>query len=164
MYSLDFFAERSLHAGEVVGFWEDGAVLPDGGTYVYDGTMHNIGALTSPGSSTAYDVNNNNQVVGVSTLVGDAEQHAFLWQNGKMTDLYRNYYMYHATDVNDAGQIVGASRGGGAVSRGPVLLTPTTQRTASSSLTTASTGTTTVWLYSTRPDQTEVGIGGAWSR
>ena len=55
-----------------------------------------------------------------------------------MTDLYRNYYMPSASDVNDAGQIVGHSKGGGTVSRGPVLLTPSTQRTASSSLTTAS--------------------------
>jgi probable HAF family extracellular repeat protein len=54
--------------------------------FVYaDGQMQVIGALTPDWSSIAADINNLGQVVGITGPFGDP--HAFLYQDGKMTDL-----------------------------------------------------------------------------
>ncbi|MEA1888544.1 MAG: PKD domain-containing protein [Pseudomonadota bacterium] len=96
--------------------------------YDYDtGTLQNLGTLPSngPGSepgltSSAYDINDLNQVVGTSWLVtantslsDPAKYHAFLWENGQMSDLNdlvqlpAGWILTRATAINEYGDIVG---------------------------------------------------------
>ena len=98
--------------------------------YDYDyNTLVNLGTLPSngPGSepgltSTAYDINNANQVVGHSWLVtantslnDPAKYHAFLWENDQMFDLndlvdpveLSGWILIRATAINDEGDIAG---------------------------------------------------------
>ena len=73
------------------------------------------------------DINASGQVVGRSTL-SDGTGHAFLWQNGIMTDLGTLGTLgafSSALGINDFGQIVGYSGGdGGGSSNHAFLLTP----------------------------------------
>jgi len=59
--------------------------------------------------SFAYALNDNGQVVGESWTVGDSSSHAFLFTNGKMTDLYplnsQDIQTVGPTAINNAGQI-----------------------------------------------------------
>jgi probable HAF family extracellular repeat protein len=66
--------------------------------------------------STAYGINNSGQIVGESTVFDLATHsdtsHAFLWENGVMTDLGALTYNWSgAAAINDAGQIAGTSGG-----------------------------------------------------
>jgi len=58
-------------------------------------------------------INNQTQVVGGSDLLGDTVQHAFLWENGAMTDLGKTplpgYPNSIAEGINDKGQVVGVA-------------------------------------------------------
>jgi probable HAF family extracellular repeat protein len=60
--------------------------------------------LNIPGSSLAYGINDQGQVVGDSDQIG-----AFLWQHGTMVPLG----FAEAFGINDAGQIVGSGPGDG---------------------------------------------------
>jgi probable HAF family extracellular repeat protein len=96
--------------------------------YDYDGkTLQNLGTLpvNGPGSeagltSSAYDINDLNQVVGTSWLVtantslSDPEKyHAFLWESGQMSDLNdlvqlpSGWILTRATAINEYGDIAG---------------------------------------------------------
>jgi probable HAF family extracellular repeat protein len=63
----------------------------------------------------ALGLNESGQVVGFSNLVAGRAQaaHAFIWQNGKMTDLGENNFSY-AYGVNASGQVVGGGNFPGA--------------------------------------------------
>ena len=86
-----------------------------------NGSFTNLGALplvasaddpsfTAPPSSFAMAVNNAGQVVGSSQE--PTFPHAFLWQQGKMTDLDTGLYSgSSAYGLNNAGQIVGVNGG-----------------------------------------------------
>jgi probable HAF family extracellular repeat protein len=59
--------------------------------------------------SQAYGINNLGQIVGWSSLTGDASRHATLWKGGIPIDLGTLGESSEAYGINDAGQIVGYS-------------------------------------------------------
>jgi probable HAF family extracellular repeat protein len=82
------------------------------------GTMTDLGALGSPkNGSEAHDINTASQVVGYSTTDwggGWSAFNAFIWQNGKMTNLNKllvssssGWQLHDARGINDTGYIVG---------------------------------------------------------
>ncbi len=68
----------------------------------------NLGSLGG-GFSNPLAINNNGKVVGSSYLADNQTYHAFLWQNGKMTDLGKNLGGIHslANSINDRGDVAG---------------------------------------------------------
>lgn len=96
------FAQANFHAF----FWSARPYACNGNTVT--GTC-DLGTLDPEGLSEALGVNDLDQVVGVSFPIG----HAFLWQNGKMTDLNNlivpgtTLILTDAQDINDRGEITG---------------------------------------------------------
>jgi probable HAF family extracellular repeat protein len=83
---------------EMVAFlWQDGRTTP-------------LGTLGGRSSSPS-QINDRGQVVGNSTIPGDAAVHAFLWQRGHMTDLgtLPGDVISEAADITNDGKIVGQS-------------------------------------------------------
>jgi probable HAF family extracellular repeat protein len=122
--------------------WQNGAMI-DLGTLVTGKPPH-----TAQLTSVAMGINDSRQVVGESTISATdppGPTHAFLWQNGVMTDLNGQvpgnlgWNLYQAVGINNSGMIMANGNQGG-IGRG-FLLTPTTG--ASRSLAAAATGTTT---------------------
>jgi probable HAF family extracellular repeat protein len=99
-------------SGQVVGFSYTDFSGPHA-AFLWDATngMQALGALPG-GSSSASGINNNGQVVGTSTTAGGFN-HAFVWQNGTMSDLNdlippgSGLTLGYANSINNAGQIVG---------------------------------------------------------
>lgn len=106
--------------GQVVGR----TATPAGGghhAFLWEaGVMRDLGTLPGGSFSEAYAINDHGQVVGFSTVnqdnctAFDGCWHAFLWENGTMTDLgalegHRQSYAY---SINNRGQIVGISSSG----------------------------------------------------
>jgi probable HAF family extracellular repeat protein len=86
--------------------------LPTQDPFLWDGkTMLDLGTLGGTnGGPTA--LNNRGQVIGLSNLSGDQSSHPFLWDQGKLIDLYANTVGGNpitANGINDAGEIVGAA-------------------------------------------------------
>jgi len=75
--------------------------------------MNDLGSLGD--DSDALAVNNHGQVVGRYWLPGQSQSHAFIWENGVMTDLDDFLpqgflgYVETAYGINDAGHIVGTA-------------------------------------------------------
>lgn len=100
--------------GKVVGSHES----PPGGwawhAFLYsNGSTIDLGTLGGM-NSTAFSINNNDQVVGWSYTAVDPDRHAFLFSNGSMMDLNSlipansGWTLFEvAYDINDRGQIVG---------------------------------------------------------
>ena len=112
------------HAGTSAGLPPPRYKIVDLGTVFQDSPPHNGGmgtstisittsATYSTASSLAYSINNRGQIVGysdASTPGGEAEGYrAFLWQNGKMSDLgvLPQGTGSIARGINDKGQVVG---------------------------------------------------------
>lgn len=80
------------------------------------------------GSSWAFGMNRDNQVVGGSTIA-NGDSHAFIWEDGQMVDLNDRLLMgaemelIDAVSINNRGQIVGVGRMGD--EERAFLLTPT---------------------------------------
>ena len=96
-------------AGQVVG---DSYLSGSGYCHAFlytDGVMIDLGTLGGLLTTVAHGINNHGQVVGTAS-----HSRAFLWENGEMFDL--NDFipedsgwekLTEATDINDAGQVVG---------------------------------------------------------
>ncbi len=100
--------------GQVVGDGDTSSGVDEAFLW-QNGIMTNLGAL--PGAitpaagvatSAAYAINNSGQVVGHSLTYGNIN-HAFLWQNGTMTDLgvLSAGSASYADAINNQGQVVG---------------------------------------------------------
>ena len=95
-------AQANFHAF----FWSARPYACNGKTVT--GTC-DLGTLDPGGVSEALGLNDRDQVVGVSFPIG----HAFLWQNGTMTDLNKllvpgtTLVLTNAQDINDLGEITG---------------------------------------------------------
>ncbi len=97
------------------------AFLHDGNELINLGTLPSNGPGSEPGlSSYAYDINDQGQVVGNSWLVtantspnDPTKYHAFLWENGQMSDLNdlvtlpKGWILTRATAINEQGDITG---------------------------------------------------------
>ena len=109
--------------GDVVGFSNPrGAGDPEGDfiAHAFLWTKHSekaqdLGTLPGDAFSEAFGINSRGQVVGVS-FGGPNGAHAFVWQDGVMTDLNTLVgtvfldVLVSAQDINDAGQITGRVR------------------------------------------------------
>jgi probable HAF family extracellular repeat protein len=102
------------NAGQIVGTirYAGGAPIaqPNPSFLVSGGTASNLGTLGGLNAS-AYAINNNGIVVGDSTLA-DGSQHAFIYRNGRITDLNSliatsGWVLTSARAINDRGQIAG---------------------------------------------------------
>ena len=95
-------------------FWSRRRYLCNGAK-VPGGSICNLGALGPNLLSQALGVNNRDQVVGLSQItVGTSVQnHAFIWQNGRMTDLNdlaapgTTLTLTIAQEINDSGEVTG---------------------------------------------------------
>jgi probable HAF family extracellular repeat protein len=88
------------------------AAVRKNGTIIDLGTL---GANSLGSNSQAFGINNNGQVVGLTSASGFTSDRAFLWQNGVMTDLGSlgtpsTAVTAVAQSINDNGQIVGVSK------------------------------------------------------
>ncbi len=75
----------------------------------------NLGSLGGKFNNAAFAINDNEQVVGTSDLPGDQYQHAFLWQNGAMSDLgtLPGDIISVGCGINNRGQVTGVSADSG---------------------------------------------------
>jgi probable HAF family extracellular repeat protein len=87
---------------QVVGYADYHAFLYGGGH------ISDLGTLPTGSYSHANAINDSGQIVGISGLAGGQEQ-AFLYSGGRMTALSSS--IYSPTDINNSGQIVGATFG-----------------------------------------------------
>ena len=105
------------NAGTVVGTSATDEVLPEFGPLYHafvwqNGVMSDLGILPNQTESAALAVNGLGQVVGVSDHIEEVTYHelsrkSFLYQNGNLIELNVPGEHNSATDINDAGQIVG---------------------------------------------------------
>ncbi len=104
--------------GDFIG--GDHAFLYANGTLTDLGVLGEVRPQESLGSSVAYALNNHDDVVGQSSTnigipacLGCSARHAFLWKQGKLTDLGNlgnvSEWTSSATAINDSDEIVGSA-------------------------------------------------------
>jgi len=97
--------------GQAIGYASIPGDLDFHGLFYSNGTVTDLGTLGGT-TSFADGINNLGQVVG-DALTATGDDHAFLWQNGQMTDLNTllpansDFVLQIAIYINDAGRIVG---------------------------------------------------------
>jgi probable HAF family extracellular repeat protein len=75
--------------------------------------MKDLGTLPGDQFSWANNISHNGTIVGTSFPPGSAPPRAFVWENGKMTDLnlivgrHPRFYLAEAFAINDRGWIAG---------------------------------------------------------
>jgi probable HAF family extracellular repeat protein len=79
--------------------------------------MRDLGTLPGDQISEGEGINDHNQIVGESCQAHFVNCHAFIWQNGRMSDLNELTLGYPGTltnagDINDNGQITGSATNG----------------------------------------------------
>jgi probable HAF family extracellular repeat protein len=106
--------------GEVVGFSDlsgDGSGTPNFHAFLWtkSGGMIDLGTLPGDVYSEALGINEDGQIVGASYGANFATSRAFIWENGRMTDLNKHLasrsrlYLLYANDINDRGEIAGGA-------------------------------------------------------
>jgi probable HAF family extracellular repeat protein len=106
--------------GQIVGFAnpsgdQNAGFNPIGFLWTETGGMQNLGTLAGYQNSIAYAINNHGLIVGQSFNGPNGASHAFIYQNGMMTDLnglivgHTPLTLVYANDVNDDGVIVGGA-------------------------------------------------------
>jgi uncharacterized protein (TIGR03437 family) len=88
--------------GHVVGY----ASLENGKhhAFLWDGSgLRDLGVLAGANESVAYAINDNGQIVGVSSSLGEVTPRAFRWQNGTLTDIGT----FSPRAINKTGDVVG---------------------------------------------------------
>jgi probable HAF family extracellular repeat protein len=112
----DAFAVFVNDRGQVAGISLIDTTDPFSHAFLWqNGTMQDLGTLGGNFSQPNY-LNNQGQVVGISTLARDAVTHPYLWNHGKMTDLGTFGGTFgEATWINDAGEVVGQANHAGDV-------------------------------------------------
>jgi probable HAF family extracellular repeat protein len=96
-------------SGQVVGYGATGGTLDTDCAFLYsNGMMSEPGTLPDYNciGSAAFGINDSGQVVGTAYTDTEAA-HAFLYSNGKMTDLSASFGMSGARSINANGQVVG---------------------------------------------------------
>jgi probable HAF family extracellular repeat protein len=95
--------------GQVVGTYNNQAFLWD--------SVHGIKYLGTLGgsSSSALGINNNSQIVGDASAIGNSAFHAFLYDNGGMHDILPGPDNSMAYGINEQGTIVGERWIGGVI-------------------------------------------------
>lgn len=101
--------ERGQAAGQ---FYVAGTTNIDSIFWDEDGNATDLGTLGGTNSNCficgPWGINNRGQIVGNSTLAGDAAHHAFLWDRGTLTDLGTlGGSLSEANWINDSGVIIG---------------------------------------------------------
>jgi probable HAF family extracellular repeat protein len=94
-----------LGPGAAVDINESGQVVGGGSWIWQDGRRTQLGTLGGPRSS-VLAINDHGQVIGGSTTAKPVKGHGFLWQNGRMIDLYP----VEPRAINDRGQVVGSGK------------------------------------------------------
>ena len=78
-----------------------------------NGKIFDLGTLDGDSISEATGINDQGQIIGTSFTAGFASSRAFIWQDGKITDLNTliqpnsNLYLISTGDINDRGEITG---------------------------------------------------------
>ncbi len=80
---------------------------------ISDGVLHDMGILGTSGRSIAYEINNNNQIVGYSEITPGGAHNAFIYEiGGSMINLGTlSGGTSYANDINNNGVVVGNSDG-----------------------------------------------------
>jgi probable HAF family extracellular repeat protein len=118
--------------GQIMGqFYLKGTTTINSIFWDEDGTATDIGSLGGTNSNCGqqscgpYWMNNRSQVVGNSTLAGEATHHGFLWDRGTLTDLGTlGGDSSDANSINESGVVVGRADVPGSLTHHGILWTP----------------------------------------
>lgn len=104
------------NAGQVVGTSSTAAGV--GHAFLWqNGSMIDLGVLDGDHDSSASAINAHGAIVGTSASIGDNyDQRPFIYENGAMRAIAVQSSEAYATDINDAGAVVGIMRTGGTIS------------------------------------------------